>query len=77
MGAAAIEELTIDDIALSAVTLGGRSEDDIWSAYQRKCFRFRIIPIWGQLRAALSRLHKAGKVSVKKVNGVKVCFKVR
>jgi hypothetical protein len=53
----------------------GINEDDLWAAYQRKCNRHRVVPLWGQLRNGLVSLHKEGKIYTKTVGDHKLCLK--
>lgn len=68
-------EETIADIVLSCLTLAGRTEDDFWADYERKCARKRILPLYGQVKTSLVALHRAGRIGVKTVGGRKLCFR--
>lgn len=72
-----IEEFsTIDEIALKCVTLSGINEENLLASYERRCLRLKILALWGQLQAALKRLHKAGKVKLVKIDGHRLLKKV-
>lgn len=69
------EDLTIPDIVLQCVTYAGRNEEDLIADYERRCKRLKIVPLYGQLKTALKRLHSEGKIYLKTVGGHRLCCK--
>ena len=68
-------EETIQDIALKCVTFSGRNEDDLFTDYERRCNRLKVLPLFSQLRTALRGLLKSGKIFFKEVDGHKLLCK--
>jgi len=66
---------TLLDIILACVLKSGINEDDLWAAYQRRCNRKQVVPLWGQLRTGLKFLHGQNKIFIRTRAGHRLCHK--
>jgi hypothetical protein len=71
------DEKTLLDVILECITFSGRNEQDLVDDFERRCRRYKVIPLWGQLKNGLKELKKQGKIKIRIVQGHKLCAKTR